>query len=317
MSGRVVNFNGAFVPEADAAVPLYDSALQIGDMAFEATRTFHHRPFRLRQHLQRLVGTLERLRIDPRLSVDELEQVTLETLQKNLPTEDPDVDWLIFHNISRGPTGVFASVYPPERQRPTVIVGCFPIVQRLTSVAEKYSIGLDLVVPRQPAIPPNLLPTHIKTRGRLHYKLADLEVQEEHPGKQAVLIDPSGQITEGTNNNIFLVKDGLLRTPPHEVVLSGVTRSVILELAKRLHIPTEETRLEISDALGADEVFVTSTSIGLLHARSFNGQTIGQGLLGPVSRQLRVELDREVGLSFEKQAQDYSLKMAQQTARDC
>ena len=311
MSDRIVYFNGEYLPEAAVGVPLYDSALQIGDMCFEVTRTFRGEPFRLRQHLERLAGSLAALKIDVGQGLAELESITLEALRRNQLTEPTEVDWQIIHNVSRGPTGILAEVYPPVRRRPTVIISCFPITHKLASVAEKYTKGVDLVVPRQRAIPPELLPTHIKTRGRLHYKLADLEIEAEHPGCQAVLLDASGQITEGTNNNVFLVRDGTVLTPPAEVVLSGVTRGVVLELAAKEGIAVEEGRLEPEDALAADEIFVTSTSVGILHARTFNGQLIRQGTIGPVATRLRGALDRYVGLSFAEQAAACAARLQQ------
>ena len=89
MSQRIVYFNGAYVPESQARVSIYDSALTMGDMAFEVTRTIHGRPFRLDDHLARLFHTLAVLRIDPGLSVAELRSITEETLRRNLPASRP------------------------------------------------------------------------------------------------------------------------------------------------------------------------------------------------------------------------------------
>ena len=88
MSKRVTYFNGEHVPEHEARVSIYDSALMFGDMAFEVTRTFAHQPFRLRQHLERLYASLRMLEINCGLSIDQMEQATLETLEKNIPTEE-------------------------------------------------------------------------------------------------------------------------------------------------------------------------------------------------------------------------------------
>lgn len=308
MTGRIAYFNGRFVPEAEVRVPIYDSALQIGDMAFEVTRTFDHRPFHLRRHLERLGGTLRELRIAVGMTLDDLEAVTLETLRRCLPTEDRTMDWQIIHNLSRGPVAPYREVYSPEDQKPTVIVTCFPIAPKLAGLAEKYTTGVDLRIPRQPALPPTMLPTHIKTRGRLHYKLADLELELEHPGAWAILADPTGQLTEGTSSNFFLVKNGRLKTPPEELVLRGVTRGVVLEVARKLAIPLDEVRLTPEDGFTADEMFVTSTSIGLLHARTFQGRAVGGGGLGPVAARLREALDAEVGLSFQAQAEGYAAR---------
>ena len=90
MSVRTVYFNGAFVPESEARVSIFDSALMYGDMAFEMTRTFNHKPFRLREHLERLYGSLRLLEIDCGLTIDEMERATLATLERNIPTESAD-----------------------------------------------------------------------------------------------------------------------------------------------------------------------------------------------------------------------------------
>ena len=103
MSNRVVYFNGQFVPERDARVSIFDSALVFGDMAFESTRTFGGRPFHLRDHLERLFATLSAIETDCRLSIDEMERITLEALARNAPTESAEMEWQIVHNISRGP----------------------------------------------------------------------------------------------------------------------------------------------------------------------------------------------------------------------
>src|SRR5690349_17589953 len=119
MHRRVVYFNGQFVPEAEARVSVYDSALMYGDMAFETTRTYRRRPFRLREHLERLSGSLRLLEIDCRLSLAELEALTLETLERNLASEPADLDWQIVHNVSRGPLDFYGSAF---ELKPTVTI---------------------------------------------------------------------------------------------------------------------------------------------------------------------------------------------------
>ena len=103
MSQRIVYFNGRYIPEAAARVSIYDSALVMGDMAFEVTRTVLGRPFRLDDHLGRLFHTLTVLQIDPGITRAELHEISEETLARNLPSEPAEVDWNIIHNVSRGP----------------------------------------------------------------------------------------------------------------------------------------------------------------------------------------------------------------------
>lgn len=306
MSARIVYFNGRLIPESEARVSIYDSALVMGDMAYEVTRTIHGRPFRLRQHLDRLAHTLSVLRIALPISFDELEQATLDTLAANLPSEMNDVDWNIIHNISRGPARGFAEAVAPADRRVTVIVSCVPLVRRLASLAAPFETGVDLIVPSQPAIPGQFIDPTIKTRSRWPFQLAQLEAEEMLPGSTAVLVDPQGYITEATSANVFVVRGGALFTAPEHKVLSGITRGLVIELANELGVAVHETDVTVDDALGADELFITSTSVGILHARSFNRLTIADGRRGPIAARLCQALEQAVGLNFAAQARLYA-----------
>ena len=303
---RVVYLNGRFVPEAEARVSIYDSALVMGDMAYEVTRTFAHRPFRLRQHLERLWHSLEVLRIDPGVSLDELEGLTHETLARNLPNEAADVEWNIIHNISRGPASGFLEAFSTEERRPTLAISCFPLTQKLAALAPAYESGIDLVVPAQRAVPHDLVDTSIKTRSRWSFQLANFQAHDRCAGSTAVLVTPDGYITEGTSANLFVVRHGELQTPTLRDILPGVTRAMVLELAARLGVPHREMDLTPDDALAADELLVCSTSIGILHARTFQGLRIAAGSAGPLTLQLRQALNEEVGLDFAAQARQYA-----------
>ena len=103
---RTVYFNGKFVPEHEARVSIFDEALMYGSMAFEMTRTYNGKPFCLREHLVRLYASLKMMQIDPGMTIDEMEALTLEVLESNKPTEGADVDWQIMHDVSRGTMGL-------------------------------------------------------------------------------------------------------------------------------------------------------------------------------------------------------------------
>jgi branched-chain amino acid aminotransferase len=310
MSDRVVYLNGKFVAEADARVSIYDSAMVMGDAAFEVTRTFKHRPFRLRHHLERLAHSLTVLRIDLGMSLDELERLTIETLAHNLPTEASDVDWNIIQNVSRGPARDFLSAFAAEERRSTVTISCFPLKHKLAALASAYETGVELVIPEQQAIPTELLNASIKTRSRMHYQLATLQAAAKQPGALAVMVDPDGYLTECTSANVFLVKAGKIATPELRNVLPGVTRGVILELANQLGIECREQNLTSADAQRAEEIFITSTSIGVLHVRSFEGQQIENGRIGPDTQRLRDALTAEVGIDIAAQARRYKQLLA-------
>jgi branched-chain amino acid aminotransferase len=309
MSNRVVYFNGRFVPEGEARVSIFDSALKYGDMAFEMTRTFNRKPFRLRDHLRRLYASLRLLEIDCGLTPEEMEHLTLETLERNLPTELPDVDWQIMHDVSRGPLDLYWSAFPGG-PRPTVSINCLPLVVHMGRFAPLYESGVHLLIPAQQTLPAHLLDPKAKTRSRLHYQMAQLQAGRMVPGAWPVLLDPDGFLAEGTGCNLFLVQEGELLSPEPRNILLGVSRATTIELAGELGIPFRETNLVRYDALQADEIFCTATTFCLVHAASFEGQAVGDGRPGPVFQKLRQAWFRRAGIDFVAQAHNYGRRMA-------
>lgn len=305
MSQRVVYFNGNIVPEHQARVSIFDSALMFGDMAFEMTRTFNGVAFRLRDHLERLFGSLRLLEIECGLTIEEMEQVTLETLEANKPTEVPEMDWQIMHNVSRGPLGLYKSALPNE-MRPTISINCWPLITHMGSFAANYESGVKLIIPTQQAIPAHLADPKAKTRSRMHYQMAQLQAARNAQGNWPVLLDPDGYLAEGTGWNIFLVSDGELLTPEPRNILQGVSRKVTIELARDAGINVRETNLGRYEALQADEIFCTATTYSLVHASTFEGQTIGDGNSGPVFQQLMRMWKKLATVDFVQQAEMYA-----------
>lgn len=314
MSQRVVFLNGSFVPEREAKISIYDMSLSEGAMAFEVCRTFNGRLFKLREHLERLHDSLSALGVQSGMSLGELERVSQETLARNLSTESADTDWNLIVNVSPGPSPTFIEAFTAEEVRPTVIVSCFPMTRRLAKLAGAYHHGVDVVVPEQRAMPPDLLDPAIKTRGRLHYLIAAQQAGRMRAGATAVLVNPQGYLTESTNANVFLVREGKLYTPHLRDVLPGVTRGVILDLAEVLGLDVAEADLTVKDALQASEVLLTSTSIGILHARSFNGTTLGDGKPGPIGLKLRTAFDQHVGVDIVAQATSCAQRLTEEKA---
>jgi branched-chain amino acid aminotransferase len=311
----VVYFNGRFVPESEARVSIFDSALMYGDMAFEMTRTYNRRPFKLREHLDRLYGSLTLLEIGCGLSLAEMEQITLETLEKNLPTEPGDMDWQIMHDVSRGPLDIYRTAFA-EGIRPTISINCWPLITHMGGFAPKYSSGVSIVIPAQQAVPAYLIDPKAKTRSRLHYQMANLQAARIGSGSWPVLLDPDGYLAEGPGWNIFLVRDGVLLTPEPRNILLGVSRATTIELARALGIPVCETNLGRYEALRADEIFCTATTYALVHAASFEGQPIGNGGPGPVFRRLLDSWKSAVGVDFISQARDYAVRLPEWERRE-
>lgn len=315
MSQRVVFFNGEFIPESEARVSIFDSAMMFGDMAFEAARTFRHEPFRLRSHLDRLYRSLRLIEIDCGHSLEELEQLTLDTLHRNLPTESADVDWFIMHNISRGPLPIYETAFP-SGLCPTVVINCWPLIMHMGPLAAKYDHGVDLMIPAQLAIPAHLMDPKAKNRSRLYYQMANLQASRVSKSHWPVLVDPDGYLAEGPGWNIFLVKDGVLYSPEPRNILRGVSRQATIDLARELGIPFREANLVRYDALDADEIFCSSTTYSIVHAATFEGQNIGDGNPGPIFTRLIEAWKQHVGLDFVAQAHAYADRLVKWQSQD-
>jgi branched-chain amino acid aminotransferase len=140
----------------------------------------------------------------------------------------------------------------------------------------------------------------------VHFQLANLQARAMLSGATAALVDPDGHLTEGTSGNLFCVERGALLTPTTRNILPGITRDVVLSLARKLAIPAYETDITPARASACEEMFVTSTSIGILHARSFERATLGDGKLGAVTARLRVALYEELQIDIAAQAAAYA-----------
>ena len=298
---RTVYMSGSFVPESEAGVSIFDSALMYGDMIFETTRTFNGQPFRLRDHIERLSVGLRTLEIDCGLTPDGMEAATLETIKRNRPCFADGIDFQIVHNVSRGPLGFYQSVFTGG-VKPTITINCWPLTWHLAAFVDAYVRGVHAVIPAQRSVPSRLIDPKIKNRSRIYYQIANLQAQKVDPQAWALLVDDDGFLTEGTGSNFFVVRDGRLLTPEPRNILRGVTRQAVLELAQRLELPCQECNLEPYDVMTADEAFFTSTPFTIMPATRFNGHAVGCGEPGPVTLRLMSAWNQMVEVDMAAQA---------------
>lgn len=298
MPERVVYISGEYFPESEARISIFDSAVMLGDCVTESTRTFAHRPFRLENHVARLYRSLKVCRFGAGMEPDEMLRVTLEVMERNLPNYPPEMDFWIVHNVSRGaypPTGDQSASRPP-----TVIIHTAPLDLRYW--APFYVHGCHAVTPPTRAVPAQSLDPKIKNRSRLAYTLGELEVKLVDPAAQGIMLDVNGYLTENKGGNFFVVTDRVLKTPRTHTALDGITRQTCLELARELGIETLECDLQPYDVYTADEAFFTSTPYCIMPATRFNGLPVGDGEVGPVTRQLLGAWTRLTGVDVMAQA---------------
>lgn len=298
MSERLVYISGEWFPEAEAKISIFDSAVMLGDCVTESTRTFRQRPFKLDRHLNRLYKSLKVCRFEAGMSPAEMEELSLEVMERNLPAYGPDHDMWIVHNISRG-------AYPPTgdqstKREPTVIIHTAPMDLRYW--APFYVHGCHAVTPPSRMMPAQSLDPKIKTRSRMAYTLAELETKLVDPMAQGLLLDVHGYLAENKGGNFFIVTDGILRTPPTTQALAGISRETCLEIADSLGIPTQECDLQPYDVYTADEAFFTSTPYCIMPATKFNGLPVGDGKVGPITRQLLGGWAELTGVDVKEQA---------------
>jgi branched-chain amino acid aminotransferase len=309
-SGRVVYVNGEWVPETEARVSIYDSALMFGDMVFEMTRSFGKAQFRLREHLERLHASMAYVEIPAAMGIDELEAVCLEAVERNDPVFAATDEHRLMINVSRGPLGIYGHLFP-DGLRPTVIVADFPLKWTVASMGPLFESGINAVVPSQRAIPAHLLEPKVKSRSRIHYMRANIEVAH-WPGDDnwALLLDPDGFVAEGTGDNFFIVTGGEVVTPEPRNILRGISREYLLELAAELGLPAAERNIELYDVANADEAFMTGTPFCMLPVTRVNGRPIGDGGVGPIFERLLSRWSEHAGLDIRGQIQAYASEVA-------
>jgi len=280
---RIAYFNGKYVPESEVRVPFRDRSWIFGDGAFDMTRTFNGRVFKIAEHVERLYRSLKYLRIDPGLSPAKMIEISEEVSARNRHLLGPGEDHWVGQRISRGVHRAEGDSW--DHYGPTVIVECMPLP--LKARARLFRDGIDVTVPSVRRVPPDSLTPRAKTHNYLNLVMADLEAHARDPESWAVLLDNHGNLCEGLGSNIFVARDGELLTPHERFVLPGVSRATVIELADGLGIPCREADIDLYDAYNADEVFLTSTSLCICPVRSVNGSLIGDGSVpGPITRRL-------------------------------
>jgi branched-chain amino acid aminotransferase len=304
MSQRLVYFNGEFIPEIEARISIFDSALMVGDMVFEMTRTFNQKPYRLRHHLERLYASLDYAEIDCGLNIDEIEAATHQTIERNLPALE-GYDFQIMHNATRGALALYDTLVK-ESTDPIVTINVIPLVRHIGGTAPKFDSGVHFVITPQKSVPARYIDPKAKNRSRIYYKIAELHAARLEEGAMALLTDERGFITEGTGNNFFIAHNGEIFTPKGHDILRGVSRSACMELAVKLDIPVHEADIGPYDVRSADEAWFTSTTICMVPVTRFDFRPVGNGKPGPIYGKLLQAWNEEVGVDIAGQARQYA-----------
>jgi branched-chain amino acid aminotransferase len=300
--GRVVFWNGEFVPEAEARISIYDSALMFGDMVFEMTRSFNRVQFKLQQHLERLYAGIKVLRIPVTMTIEEMEEAVQRTIEANAPRFAPDDEHRLLIDVSRGLLGIYQDVVGVPGG-PNVLIADFPLRWTVAGMGRLFDVGINAVIPSQRAIPAQLLDPKVKNRSRLFYLMANIEVANyQGDNNWALLLDTDGFVAEGTGDNFFIVSGGVVITPEGRNILRGISRAYVMnELCPQLGVRCVESNIDAYDVMTADEAFMTGTPFCILPVTSLNGVKIGAGEVGAVTTRLLRSWGDNVGLDIPAQ----------------
>ena len=281
---RVAYFNGEIVPESEVKVPFRDRGFKYGDAVFDMTRTFGHKIFKLETHVNRFYNSLRYVDIDPGMPETDMVSKTLEVLDANLHLLGSDDDFWVGQRISRGVDLVGGDMWETAGG-PNVIIECAPLP--LKPRARLYRDGIDVLIPSVRRVPPEAVSPRAKSHNYLNLILADMEAKSQDPESWAILLDTRGFLSEGIGSNIFTIKDGVIYTPQEQYVLGGISRETAIEMAEKIDVPVVTKDIDLFDAMTADEIFLTSTSLCICGVRSFQGRKIGDGLAaGPITKAL-------------------------------
>ena len=285
-------FNGEYGPRSEAKISIQDRGFRTADVVFDTSRTFNGTVFRLRDHLERLYRSLQYVRIDPEMTIDEMEELTLEVVKRNEAVREPGDDYMVTQMVTRGE----GSSRITPGMKPNVIIWIDPI--DFAHFAPKYETGAHVVIPRTRAYSADQIDPKVKHYNRLNFALADLEATDVDPDAFPVLLDTDGNLTESYGSNFLIVTDGVVRTPTDKSILQGVSRTVILELAQQLGIPTSDEDLQPYDAYTADEAFLCSTPYCILPVSRVDNRPIRNEVPGPVTKQLLAAWSEMAGVDI-------------------
>ena len=302
MKERIVYLNGNYLPESNAKVSIFDCGFYIGEGVHEVTRTFGHQFFKLHDHIDRLYRSLKSIRIQLHMNPDEMERISRDVLERNLPLIKEDNDYWFMHVVSRGSFNF--SWEENFKQEPTIAIFCAPLPYK--RFAKFYGTGAHVVTPPTRQAPPCCFDPKIKLNYRPQIFIASAEAKLVDSEAFALLLDLEGNVTEGDGWNFFIVKSGALFTASSKSILEGVSRQTVLELADELGIPKYERDFQIYDVYHADEAFMTATSRSILPISRANGIEIGNGSVpGPITTRLIEAWSEMVGMDIVAQALRY------------
>ncbi|MCI7697777.1 MAG: branched-chain-amino-acid transaminase [Akkermansia sp.] len=268
--------DGKLVDEAEAQVSVFDHGVLYGDGCFEGIRFYSGKVFRLEEHIKRLFDSMRYLMLSLPWSFEEVCRATEETVAAS-GQQDGYIRLVVTRG--KGDLGLNPRNCPQSSM--------FIIVQNIALYPkEMYENGLSIITSSYRRPNPDVLCMQVKSLNYLNGISAKIEAVQQGAG-EALLLNQQGNVAECTGDNIFIVRNGEVITPPlTDGALGGITRHAVMDLCAELGIPCRVASINRFDVLSADECFLTGTAAEVIAVSSLDGRTIGTGHAGPITKQL-------------------------------
>jgi branched-chain amino acid aminotransferase len=280
----LVYIDEVYCPKSQAKVSVYDHGLLYGDGVFEGIRAYNGVVFKLKEHIERLYRSAHAIMLQIPLTKEEMTQAVLGTLRKNkLSTA------YIRLVVTRGVGDL--GLDPRKCPKPSIIIITDTISLHAGEAKEKGITAMISWVKRNPV---DTTTHEIKSLNYLNSVLAKIEANMSGVD-EAICLDKNGFVVEGVGENLFIVKNGKILTPPSCTgALSGITAQVVIKLAKKLGSDVTETNITPFQLFTADEAFFTGTAAEIVPIKEVNKRQIGNGSPGPVTKRLMAEFHKKV-----------------------
>lgn len=268
--------DGKFYEKEDAKISVFDHGLLYGDGVFEGIRFYNGRVFRLEEHLRRLDYSARAIALQLPMSLGEIREATLETIRQNGLR-----DGYVRLVVTRGSGDLGLSPLLCPKATIFIIAATIKLYP-----PEKYENGLEVLTCSTRRISHGALSPMVKSLNYLNNVMAKFEALKGGAG-EGLMLNEQGYVAECTGDNIFLVRDGAITTPPvSSGALAGVTRAVVFEMAAEAGIPISEPQITRYDVYCADEVFLTGTAAEVIPVVKLDHRPIGNGRPGPITKSL-------------------------------
>ncbi|MEM1602808.1 MAG: branched-chain-amino-acid transaminase [Candidatus Bathyarchaeia archaeon] len=281
----LVYIDGKFYPKEEAKISVFDHGFLYGDGVFEGIRAYDGIVFKLREHIDRLYSSAHAIMLNIPLTREEMIEAVLETLRRN-NLRDAYIRLVVTRGV--GDLGLD----PRKCSKPSVIIIAVPMLKLYDE--EKRRKGISAIISWIRRDPVDATSHEIKSLNYLNSILAKIEANNVG-ADEAIILDTNGYICEATGENIFIVKDGKLYTPPRSSgALPGITASVVKKIAAKLGYEVIERNITVTELYNADEAFLTGTGAEIMPIREVNGRRIGDGRMGPITERILEEFMKVV-----------------------